>query len=312
MADAAARGPPVLARTRGKPGEEFHLDEATDDLNPCSGETDLNHCSGETKMRKSLASLLVAACWAALSCSPAFAGQPTTTAAATFNNGFLLTPNTGKWTTILTTTIKNPTADDDLFIDVSQVDALVTANLTTSAIPGLFSVGEVVLLLRVLVNGIPAAPGAIDFDNQVTELVSALQKFLALNCTQTTVQNVVVTTSCVCNSTTVTPASISCAAPPAAIPAGYTRTCTSASSSDPDVVTTCKLTTDGDQAIETVLESSIGHSYDFFAKGVGGMGDTHIVQVQEQLFQLATAGTAATEAFIGPSTLKIQAVNLKN
>ena len=223
-----------------------------------------------------------------------------------------MTPNTGKWTTILTTDIKNPTADDDLFIDVSQVDALVTVNLTSSATPGIFSVGEVFLFLRVLVDGIVATPGPfIDFDDQVTALTSDLQKFLALSCTQTPANQPIVTTSCVCNSTTVTPAAISCAAPPAAIPAGYTRTCTSQTTIDTDLVTTCKLLTTGNQLVETFLESSIGHSYDFFAKGVGGMGDTHIVQVQEELFQFSTAGTAAAQAVIGPSTLKIQAVNLK-
>ena len=185
-------------------------------------------------MRKLFACLfLVAVSWVALSCSLALAGQPTTTAAATFNTGFVLTPNTGSWTTILTTTIKNPTADDDLFIDVSQVDALVTDNSTSSATPGLISVGAVELRLRVLVDGIVATPGAIDFDNQLTALTSNLQKFLSLSCTQTTVQNVVVTTSCVCNGPSLPAAS--CAAPPTAIPAPYTtRSCTTATNSDLD------------------------------------------------------------------------------
>lgn len=265
-------------------------------------------------MRKLFACLfLVAVSWVALSGAPAFAA-PTTTAAATaatFNNGFVLTPNTGKWTTILTTTIKNPTANDDLFIDVSQVDVLATDNSTSSATPGLISVGAVELQLQVLVDGIVATPGAIDFDNQATALTSNLQKFLSLSCTATPTTETIVTTSCVCNSTTVTPAAISCAPPPAAIPTGYTRTCTSQTSTDHDVVTTCALVPGADQSLATLLQESIGHSYDFFAAGVGGMGDTHIVQVQERVFEFTANGGSVDEAIIGPTTLKIQAVNLK-
>jgi hypothetical protein len=265
----------------------------------------------KTTMRKSFACLFLAAVsWLALG-SLAFAA-PTTTAAVASNAGFVLTPNTGTWTTVLQTTIKNPTADDDLFIDVSQVDALVTDNFTSSAIPGLVSVGAVLLQMRVQVDGITATPGAIDFDDQLTRLTSNLQRFQSLNCTTAPAPQTIVTTSCVCSNAipVVVPQAVSCAPPPAPIPFPFLfRSCTSQTTIDTDVVTTCNLVPGANQSLATLLEESIGHSYDFYAKGVGGMGDTHIVQVQEKLFEGTFFGSA--EAFIGPSTLKIQAVNLK-
>jgi hypothetical protein len=247
-------------------------------------------------------------------------GGPATTAAATSTTGFVLTPNPPcpasptstdpclKWTTVLTTTIKNPTADDDLFIDVSQVDALTTTNAASSATPTLVSVGDAKLEMQVLVDGIPATPGPIVFNELLSTLTANLQTFLSLNCTATPTPETIVTTSCVCDSTTVTPASIACDPPPAAVPTGYTRTCASQTTTDTDVVTTCSLVPGANQTLSTLLSLTIGHSYDFLAQGVGGMGETHIVQVQERLH--VTSGGSA-EATIGPITLKIEAVNLK-
>jgi hypothetical protein len=212
------------------------------------------------------------------------------------------------WTTVLTTTIKNPTANDDLFIDVSQVDKITTTNATSSSTPTLVSTGDAKLEMQVLVDGIPAAPGPIVFDEQLSTLTAALQAFLSLSCTQTPVTDMIVTTSCVCTSTTVSPASISCAPAPAPVPTGYTRTCTTQSTPDTDMVTTCNLATGSPQTISTLLSLTIGHSFDFLAQGVGGMGQTHIIQVQERL--TVTSGGSA-EATIGPTTLKIDAVNLK-
>ena len=239
--------------------------------------------------------------------STAFA-QPATTAAATSRSSATIIPaNDGKWHTVLTTTIKNPTADDDLFIDFSQVDTVRASVLTTSATPGLVSSGEAKLLARVLVDGVVAEPGPIVFNDQLQSLTSNLQTFLSLSCTQTTVPNVVVTTSCVCASG---PSVISCAPPPAPPPGGSVRTCTTTSNPDPDVVTTCSLVPGANQTVATAFSETIGHSYDFLAPGVGGMGATHIVQVQEMLIQTTANGGAAL-ALIGPVTLKIQAVNLK-
>jgi hypothetical protein len=242
-------------------------------------------------------------------------GGPASTAAANTIAAFVLTPDPAcpasdcnKWTTVLTTTIKNPSADDDFFIDVSQVDALTTTNATSSASPSLVSVGDAKLEVQVLVDGVPASPGPIVFNNIVTTLTSSLQTFLSLNCTQTPVQDTIVTTSCVCSSTTATPASIACDPPPADVPAGYTRTCSTSTTTETDTVTTCTLVPGPDQTINTLFSQTIAHSFDFLAAGVGGGGTTHIVQVQERL-HVSSGGSA--EATIGPITLKMQAVNLK-
>ena len=245
-------------------------------------------------------------------------GGPATTAATNTIAAFVLTPDPqcpsdpssacSKWTTVLTTTIKNPSADDDLFIDVSQVDALTTRNAASSATPTLVSVGDAKLEVQVLVDGIPASPGPIVFNNLLSTLTSNLQTFLSLNCTQTPVQDTIVTTSCVCSSTTVTPAAIACDPPPADVPAGYTRTCTTATTTETDTVTTCSLVPGADQTLNTLLSQTIAHSFDFVAAGVGGMGRTHIVQVQERL-HVSSGGSA--EATVGPISVNVQAVNLK-
>ena len=249
---------------------------------------------------------------------PTPGGGPATTAAANTVAAFVLTPDPdcpsdppsacSHWTTVLTTTIKNPTANNDLFIDVSQVDALTTRNATSSAAPSLVSVGDAKLEVQVLVDGIPADPGPIVFNNLLTTLTSNLQTFLSLNCTQTPVQDTIVTTSCVCSSTTATPAAIACDPPPADVPAGYTRTCSTSTTTETDTVTTCSLVPGADQTINTLFSQTIAHSFDFLAADVGGMGTTHIVQVQERL-HMSSGGNA--EATIGPITLKIQAVDLK-
>ncbi len=249
---------------------------------------------------------------AGLSVPTSSQAAPATTAAATFNTSAIVIPaNDGKWHTVLTTTIKNPTANDDLFIDVSQVDKITTTNATSSATPSVISSGDAKLEMRVLVDGIVARPGEIVFDEQLTTLTSALQTFLSLSCTETATPQTIVTTSCVCNSTTVTPAAISCAPPPDSLPTGYTtRTCTSQTTTDTDVVTTCTLVPGANQTLATELGLTLGHSFDFLAPGVGGGGATHIVQVQEMLTQ-TTANGGTAQALIGPGTLKIDAVNLK-
>lgn len=232
-----------------------------------------------------------------------------TTAASNYNSDPIVIPaNDGKWHTILTTTIKNPTADDDLFIDVSQVTTITTKTVASSSIPGLISSGNAKLQMRVLVDGVEAKPGPIVFDERLMTLTSSLQTFLSLSCTETPVQQTIVTTSCVCNPTLPGLPVLSCA--PNVIPAGYTQTCTAQTSTDTDVVTTCSLVPGADQSLETVLSHTVGHAFGFLAPGVGGQGNTHIVQVQVMLTQLTTNGGAA-QALVGPGTLKINAVNLK-
>lgn len=233
-----------------------------------------------------------------------------TTAAANYNADPIVIPaNDGKWHTILTTTIKNPSADDDLFIDVSQVTTITTKTVTSSSIPSLISSGNAKLQMRVLVDGVEAKPGPIVFDERLMTLTSSLQTFLSLSCTETPTQQAIVTTSCVCNPTIAGLPVISCD-PTLAIPANYTRTCTSQTSIDTDVVTTCSLLPGADQSLETVLSHTLGHAFGFLARGVGGQGNTHLVQVQVMLTQLTTNGGAA-QALVGPGTLKINAVNMK-
>ena len=246
----------------------------------------------------------------ALSVPTSSQAGPATTAAATFNtNTFVIPANDGLWHTVLSTTIKNPTADDDLFIDVSQVTKITTTNTTSSATPAVISSGDAKLMMRVLVDGVEAKPGAIVFDEQLTTLTSELQTFLSLNCAQTPTPQTIVTTSCVCNPIAPGPPVISCdpVLPP---PAGYTRTCTSQTTTDTDVVTTCTLVPGANQTLSTVLGLTLGHSFDFLAPEIGGMGHTHTVQVQEMLTQTTAQGGTA-QAVIGPGTLKITAVNLK-
>jgi hypothetical protein len=257
----------------------------------------------------------------AVSCSLAFGGEPASTAAAVWNTGFILAPDPNcpvvgpptpaclHWTTVLTTDIKNPTADDDLFIDVSQVNRLSTTTTTSSATPALVSTGDAKLEMRVLVDGIVAKPGAIVFDDQLSTLTSSLQAFQSLSCTTTPAPQTIVTTSCVCNGPLL-PA-ISCAPPPASLPLLYiSRTCTAQTTIDTDTVTSCSLVSGANQTLDTLLRETIAHSFDFYAPGVGGMGVTHIVQVQERLHLITGNGGTAT-ATIGPGTLKITAVNVK-
>jgi hypothetical protein len=249
----------------------------------------------------------------ALSCYTALAQEATKAAAAFKVSATVIPANDGKWHTVLTTTIKNPTANDDLFIDVSQVNRITTTNATSSATPGVISSGDARLLMRVLVDGIVAVPGPIVFDEQLTQLTSNLQTFLSLSCVNTPTPQIIVTTSCVCSSVlpVVVPQAVSCAPPPAPIAFPFLfRTCTSQTTVDTDVRTTCSLVPGANETLRTLLSETIGHSYDFLATGVGGMGDDHIVQVQEMLTQTTTAGGTA-QVVIGPQDVKVLAVDLK-
>jgi hypothetical protein len=232
-----------------------------------------------------------------------------TTAASNYNTDSILIPaNDDKWHTILTTTIKNPTADDDLFIHVSQVTTITTTTVASSSIPNLISSGNAKLQMRVLVDGIEAKPGPIVFDERLMTLTSSLQNFLSLSCTDTPTQQTIVTTSCVCSPTLPGLPVLSCA--PNVVPAGYTQSCTSQSTIDTDVVTTCSLVPGADQSLQTVLSHTLGHAFGFLAPSIGGQGNTHLIQVQVMLTQLTTNGGTA-QALVGPGTLNINAVNLK-
>ena len=232
-----------------------------------------------------------------------------TTSAAAYNTDALVIPaNDGKWHTILTTSIKNPTADDDLFIDVAQVSRITTTTVSSSSTANLISSGNARLLMRVLVDGVEAKPGAIVFDERLMTLTSNLQSLLSLSCTQTPTTQTIITTSCVCNPTIGGLPVISCSA--GVVPANYTQTCSTGTATDTDLVTTCSLVPGADQSLEVYLEHTLGHSFGFLAPGIGGMGNTHIVQAQVMLIQ-ATANGGKAQALIGPGTLKINALNLK-
>ena len=232
-----------------------------------------------------------------------------TTAAATYNTDAVVIPaNDDKWHTVLTTTIKNPTADDDLYIDVSQVTRITTTTVTSSSTPSVISSGNAQLQMRVLVDGVEAKPGAIVFDERLMTLTSSLQGFLSLSCTATPTTQNIITTSCVCNPTVPGLPVISCT--PGVVPASYTQTCTSQTTVDTDVVTTCSLVPGANETLATALDQTLGHSFDFLAPAVGGMGNTHTIQVQEMLTQ-TTANGGTAQALIGPGTLKVTAVNLK-
>jgi hypothetical protein len=236
-------------------------------------------------------------------------GNAATTSAATYNTDAILIKPTDGWLTVLTTTIKNPTADDDLFINVSQVTKITTTNVTSSSTPSVISSGDAQLQMKVLVDGVPAKPGVIVFDEQLTTLTSSLQSFLSLSCTATPTPQTIITTSCVCNPILPGLPVISCD-PTIAVPVGYARTCTSQTTTDTDVVTTCNLVNGAAQSLDTSLEHTLGHSFSFLAPGIGGMGNTHTIQVQEKLIQ-TTANGGTAQALIGPGTLNVNAVNLK-
>ncbi|MGE5303734.1 MAG: hypothetical protein ACM3TN_10430 [Alphaproteobacteria bacterium] len=236
-------------------------------------------------------------------------GNAATTAAAAYNTeAFVIPANDGKWHTVLTTSIKNPTADDDLFIDVAQVSKITTTAVTSTSTANQISSGNAKLQMRVLVDGVEAKPGAIVFDERLMQLTSNLQSFLSLSCTNTPTTETIITTSCVCNPTIAGQPVISCQA--GVIPANYTQTCSTETTTDTDVITTCSLVNGDDQSLSILLDQTIGHSFDFLAPGVGGMGNTHTIQLQVKLTQLTTSGGTA-QALIGPGTLKITAVNLK-
>jgi hypothetical protein len=238
-----------------------------------------------------------------------FAEEATKAAATSKTSATIIPANDGKWHTVLTTTIKNPAADDDLFIDVSQVNRVTTNNVTTSTAP--VSIADARLMMRVQVDGFNCLPGPIVFDEQLTTLSSTLQKFQSLNCKQTVVPNVVIVTSCVCDSVIpIGPQAVACNPPPAPLVFPFiVRSCATHTTPDPDTVTTCTLVPGANQAVADLLSETVAHSYDFLCPGVGGMGDTHTVQVQEMLTQVSLNGGAS--ATIGPQTLKVLAVDLK-
>jgi hypothetical protein len=240
----------------------------------------------------------------------ALAADEATKAAATSKTaGTIIPANDGKWHTVLTTTIKNPTADDDLFIDVSQVNRVTTSNVTTSAAP--VSIADARLMMRVQVDGFNCLPGPIVFDEQLTTLSSTLQRFQSLNCKLTVVPNVIIVTSCVCDSVIpIGPQAVACNPPPAPVVFPFiTRSCATHTTPDPDTVTTCSLVPGANQAVADLLSETVAHSYDFLCPRVGGMGQTHTVQVQEMLTQSSLNGSAS--ATIGPQTLKVLSVDLK-
>jgi hypothetical protein len=115
---------------------------------------------------------------AVLFCEGVFAqnGSLPASKAAVQVTKFTIAPANGTWTTILNTQIK--TAPKTLMIDVS----LNTALVTTTAITGTGSNSSTAgVLVRVLVDGNPALPGAVVFNRRTQTLSGSIANFLT-NC----------------------------------------------------------------------------------------------------------------------------------
>src|SRR5215469_15018531 len=115
----------------------------------------------------------------AMACAYAFTAlaQPAEKAAASSATTILFrtptggnVPDAGAWVTVLESDIKPP-GGKDLFIGVSAVSEIVNVNnnAATGAITSSSAVGEIVV--RVLVDGVPATPGVIVF-NAVEHVVT--------------------------------------------------------------------------------------------------------------------------------------------
>jgi hypothetical protein len=91
-------------------------------------------------------------------------------------------PDGGAWVTVLETSIKPP-GGKDLFIGVSAQTEIVnvTLNAATGAITSSAALGEI--LIRVLVDGVPATPGVVVFNALEHSVATRLSTQLS-NCTE--------------------------------------------------------------------------------------------------------------------------------
>ncbi len=239
-------------------------------------------------------------------------GGPAKKAAAQTSTALVIPPADGNWHTLMTTTIRNPTADDDLFIDVSLVNRLTTTVVDLSG-PIHFSAATARLKLRVTVDSNVADPGEIVFDDQILALTQTLATAIATSCT--TVTTNVVDIDCVCRraippGTVIVGPSALCPAPPAALPPGtISRSCVTTTTPDTDQV--CTIAPAGTPVWRLFLSEAIGHSFGFVAPGVGGSGETHEIKVQAKVENVAVGGGTAVQALLGQGSVTVEAVNLK-
>jgi hypothetical protein len=135
-------------------------------------------------MRKLVVCLLVASAYAitalAQPAEKAAASSATTILFRTPTGGNV--PDAGAWVTVLETNIKPP-GGKDLFIGVSAVSEIVNvnSNAATGAITSSVALGEIVI--RVLVDGVPATPGVVVFDALEHSVTTRLSTQLS-NCTE--------------------------------------------------------------------------------------------------------------------------------
>jgi hypothetical protein len=135
-------------------------------------------------MRK-LATCLVVVC----ACAITALAQPAEKAAASSATTILFrtptggnVPDAGAWVTVLETNIKPP-GGKDLFIDVTVESEIVNINLNaaTGAITSSVALGEIVI--RVLVDGVPATPGVVVL-NAIQHSVTTRLSTQLSNCTE--------------------------------------------------------------------------------------------------------------------------------
>jgi hypothetical protein len=137
-------------------------------------------------MKKLVASLLLAC-----ACAVTALAQPAQKAAAASSTTILFrqtpplpsnVPDAGAWVTVLETSIKPP-GGKDLFIGVSAVSEIVSVNdnAATGAITSGFAEG--IILIRVLVDGVPATPGVVTL-NFIDHAVSTSLSTQLSNCTE--------------------------------------------------------------------------------------------------------------------------------
>jgi hypothetical protein len=91
-------------------------------------------------------------------------------------------PDAGAWVTVLETNIKPP-GGKDLFIGVSAESEIINVNnnAATGAITSSAALGEI--LIRVLVDGVPATPGVVIL-NAIEHIVTTRLSTQLSNCTE--------------------------------------------------------------------------------------------------------------------------------
>jgi hypothetical protein len=132
---------------------------------------------------------LVACLLVVCACAITVLAQPAEKAAASSATAILFrtpttgnVPDAGTWVTVLETNIKPP-GGKDLFIGVSAESEIVNVNVNaaTGAITSSSALGEI--LVRVLVDGVPATPGVVVL-NALEHITTTRLSTQLSNCTE--------------------------------------------------------------------------------------------------------------------------------